>query len=461
MNNNNISQETPRSRGRSKSRKPKLPKEAKKEVKAVKTLLRAERRNGGTRAKVIKKPKDVLGSVKKYGTPYNALNSQMDKFSPTQVQAALLAWSHTVANPYTPMPHPVPVSATPGASAAVAFVYGATLYGTATANADGCVFIGANADAWFPRDVTVSSNDYPTPANQFLALPIAGASYPVHFTDQNYAGNGLGNSGTDYPAAGDIVAGSGQVTGLNGVKIPDGFIPELNFDTRYAMVALELRARPEGAGLTETGELAAFNFRSCPIKELLPNDNSMGEVLAYNEANIARTRVTAKNWAPGKWLSTVAVPNSGTAFGQWFPVNAAVPALRQVQRPQAYIMGKGLVPGEPIEFEARYVYAIYGATSYRMATGANSDVSVDASRASPVVANGFKLIEPRLSSEGRANPAGVAAVVKAEQADGRMPSVGQVISGLKVANDVITSVSGVDIAAEIAEVVGGIAAMLL
>ena len=64
-------------------------KELKKIEKAVKHITKAPHRET-TRSKsalqpyVIKKPQEAIGSKKRYGSPYNALNHTLEKFTPTE-----------------------------------------------------------------------------------------------------------------------------------------------------------------------------------------------------------------------------------------------------------------------------------------------------------------------------------------------------------------------------------------
>lgn len=446
----------------------------KKKATGQKMLPASASSTGKQKAKVISRPEYAVGSVKNYGTPYNALNSQIHKFMPSQTQAALMAWAHTVANPRTKNPHPVPLMAAPGASASVPQMFQCTLYGTASANSAGCVFIGANADAWYPATPgreSPSGEQWPVPDNKYLGVPgflsgagIPGQGYPVHYTDSAYAGTGT--SATQYPnAAYNIVSGA---TGLNFVGLPSDFIPNVTVDTRYCCVGVELRVRPVQAQLYASGELIAFNYRRAPTEETSVSGTPsygpglpFGTMLALPEYYLSRERLGAPNWPSNRWLTTVAVPNTGTAFGQWYPLGSGAGAGTQiVGYPMAFVMGDGLPSGAPIEFEATYVYAVYGTRTYTTSGSAASELYVDASRAAPVVANGFTMLTPK-ASNGRPDARGVGAVVRAEQADGRMPSVKDVIGGVKAGKEIFEAVTGSDIGEEIAGIIGDIAAMFL
>ena len=85
-------------------------KEIKKVDKAVRRLatvashLETTKSRSGSQPYVISKPKDALGSKKRYGSPYNSVNHVLEKFTPSARQAALMAWIHGVANPWNPDP---------------------------------------------------------------------------------------------------------------------------------------------------------------------------------------------------------------------------------------------------------------------------------------------------------------------------------------------------------------------
>lgn len=438
------------------------------ESRLVSKLGKVESRSGKAKRKVISKPKGSIGSVKDYGTPYNALNSQLLKFQPSETQAALVAWSHTVANPRTMNPHPTPVIAAPGASASIPRMYQYTIHGTATANAVGFLAIGANADAW------VDSGAYgpvgaPIPENRYLRLPtnfVAGTtlSFPVHATAATYNGSFV-PGGYSYPA----YSATGAIPGIQMYSQPDDFVPRATINTRYSLVSVELRARPDSAALYESGELMAFNFRTSPGNTQYPSylangtANAVATCLALPPDFLSRTRVACPNWPSEKWISAVAVPNTPTCFGQWLPLapNATADGVR-VGYPSVFILGSNLPVGGTIEFEATYNYAVYGEQSFEMNTGqASESIQVEAGRAAQVVSNGMRtLIVPRLGTE-KPHAGGIAAAVKAEQTDGRMPDTKTVIAGFKAAKDVVEAVTGTDIATEIAEIIGGIGAMLL
>jgi len=441
----------------------KVEKEIKREVHRL--LPASASSTGRQKEKVIHKPKDAAGgSVRNYATPHNALNSQIHKFMPSQVQAALMAWAHTVANPRTQNPHPVPIACAPGASASVPLMYQCTLYGVAKANSLGKLFIGANADAWYPLQTGSGGIDQIQPGNKFITQPgtfTEGQGAPVHYTTETYAGTSAPLpvcTGAQFPPTG--ASATSGVNGLNFAWFPGDFVPTIVGDTRYTCVSVELRARPVQAALYASGELVAFNYRRAMVQETIAPANTLGNMLAMQPSYLSRNRVACPNWPTSKWLTTVAVPNTGTCFGQWIP-SGNTPGTYTVAAPSVFIFGDGLPDGAPVEFEATYNYAIYGARTYTTSGSSGADaLQVDGSRATPVVANGFTLLQPTLNG-GRPDARGVGAVVKAEQQDGRMPSVKDVIGGVKAGVNVIESVTGTDIGEEIASIIGDIAAFLI
>lgn len=429
---------------------------------------------GQQKEKIVKLPQDSLkqgGSVKLYGTPYNGLNSQLLKFRPSETQAALMAWAHTVANPRTQHPHPMPLVVAPGASASVPLVYQCTLYGIASANAQGRVFIGANGDGWMPLSKASGGIDQIQPTNKYLTLPgvyatPASQGFPVHYTDGTYEGS---SGGLAYPNASYAAGSPGLVVpGVNFVGLPPDLVTNVSANTRYNNISVELRCKPVVSSLNAAGELVAFNFRRAAVTENVPSTNSqtISDSLKMPTSYLSRHRVGVANWPADKWLSTVGVPNSGTCFGQWIPMGAESTGATSnaiVGYPAAFIMGQGLEPNSPVEFEATYNYAIYGSKTYITSSGGEErdSIQVDASRASPVIANGMTMVVPGMRTDGKHDPSGVAAVVKAEQQDSRMPSTKEVIEGVKTAADIFSGVTGTDIGAEIGEVIAGIGALLL
>jgi len=456
---------------------------------------------------VISKPKDAIGSKKTYGTPYNAVNSQLNKFTPSSCQAALLSWSHTVANPRTPTPHPVPVSASTGASAAEARMYQLPQKGTAVANAAGYVFIGINADGWPAATIQEANSQAVIPARigQYLTFDTTGVSTPVHYTAEDWTGGSVAGTPSQYPSMTDKVMeslGGGGQAGLHGVPMPEQFVKGLTNDTRYTLVSCELRCRPQGKVLDEEGELCAFNFRTTPVRQKIPGAQPSSyapgltyeQMLSVPEQYLSRERVTGKNWPPNKWLTVVPVPNTTACFGQWFPVESpdddpaglarprvagrtADPAPladlnpnSHVGLPLAFICGKGLEPGTPIEWEATFNYAVYGIDDYQITNISRDETAVGLETLTNTVDNGLRMtLAPSYSTDkgrGSVSGAGVAGAVKAEQAAGRMPAgsgsdtVKSIVSGVQGASEIFEGVTGTSIGEAVMEGLGMLAAFL-
>jgi len=415
----------------------------------------------GPKRKVVSKPKDVRGSVKQYGTPYNGLNSQLLKFTPSEEQAALLAWMHTVANPRTKVPHPVPIAATPGASAAVPYMYQCTVTGVGHANASGFFAAAICSLSWGQLPVGGGALQNPLPQGPDLVTP--GQFKTIgYITDTDYNGTG-GGLPLSLPAAGtDLDAyGANEMVEL---LQPATFAPQVGQNTRYNLVSAEIRCRPLEAALESQGRIAAFNYRATPTPENAPTAaDAYSQSMAMTVQSVNRHEMACANWPSDKWISSVIVPNTATAFGQWLP---SMVDVRHPGNPLAWIVGSGLPSGAPVEVQITWNMAVYGAISYLTGVSTSSEISVDAGRAGPIVATASRLVGPRLAVDARPGThsaptaSGLASVVRSEQSGNRMPDVASVVKGVKAAKDVVEAVSGIDIAEEIGEVIAGIAAFL-
>lgn len=444
----------------------------------------------------------VPQSKKKYGTTTNGASHQVAKFSLNSMQAALLAWAHTVLNPRTLNPHPVPMGAfAGGSSAAEARMYQVTLYGTAVVNAAGAFWILVNADGWasvVPQDPIIPSQTATVYA-QYLTYPsgpgspIAGASTstPVTFTDQAWAGEGsLGTTGADCPNmfmhnapfTDDGSTIQAQFNGLQGCEIPGNFCPapfgtSAALDARYNMVSTELRLRPEGKLVDQSGDIGIFNWRGTPTRNIYPTAMDTAptydDMLTIPDTFLSRHRLAVADWPSNKWLSAVANPNTVCCFSQpliqpaSYRSNSGVVGFNNaVGLPAIFACGKGLEPGTAIEFEVTMNYAIYGIPTFQTGVRGATDVAVGADQVSSTVQNGMRdLVQPSIVTAGRENAKGVASVVKAEQMSGGMPkgpgALQSIVGGVKAAVPVIESITGTSIGETIAEVLGGLGALLL
>ncbi len=462
------------------------------------------------RAKVLKEERKGMKKIlvperkKDYGTPANGVNHNIQKFSLSAMQAALLAWAHTVLNPRTLYPHPVPLGAVAGgSSAAEARMYQVTLYGTAVVNADGCFHIGVNADGWAPA----VANDPPPPVGQKSSVygtyltypganPTAGCttSTPVTFTLEAWAGNGgVGSSGAHFPDwaahnatyTSDGSTTTAGATGLDGCSLPVNFCPspydsgQGNLDARYNMVSSELRLRPEGKLVDQSGDIGIFNWRGTPTKSLYPSvaynaAATYDDMLTVPDTFLSRNRLAVADWPSNKWLSAVANPNTVCAFDQIQILDAVHRGgdngtdgfNNQVGFPAIFAMGKGLEPGTAIEFEVTYNYAIYGIPTFQTGQRGATDVAVGGDQIASVVQNGMRdLAKPVVTAGTKENAKGVASVVRSEQMAGNMPTGGgalsSIVGGVKAAIPVIESVTGSSIGETIADVLGGLGALLL
>lgn len=464
---------------------------------AVKKVAKVARSAETTRSRsalqpyVISKPKDSIGSKKRYGSPYNALNHTLERFTPSARQAALMAWLHGVANPWNPDPHPVPISATPGSSPSEARMFTCTLRGTALANSDGNFFITVCADGWTPATIQEMTPAYgygvdtsvPTQVSKFLCYGGSGVySSPVNYTNSSWpAGNGFpawNMFSQGYPIAGNTVPGAtpSQQAGIYACSLPQNFVPNLSSDTRYNNVSVGLRLRPEGAAYQGAGDIAIFNWRRQPTRSQYPTafvsspNVTMGMMLAMPEKILARERQACANWPSDKWLSAVAVPNTSTCLGQWFPIGGSTSgsnayANNCVGFPQIFACGKGLQPSTPVEFEVVLNYAVYALTDYQSASSERSDTIVPQADVQMAVHTGPETnLTPRITKPEKQDHRGVASVMAVEQEAGRAPTgpgAGKaIVEGLKAAGDIFEEVTGTSVLETIIEGAGFIASLL-
>lgn len=394
-----------------------------------------------------------------YG-PLTAVNNRLPKFSLSHVKAALLAWSHTVSFPRTPTPYPLPIMAVSGVSAAPAKMYQVPLKGTATANAAGFVCIALVCDTWMPVTVSNGAGVLPTPACQLVAnSPTAGNGCAVWMTQQAYVGQGGAYGPLSAPAASSLC--DGTQTGVTGVRLPKGFMPEINAELKYNLVSAELRARPEGKLLDQSGDLNIFNYRATP-NLFLQLDQGGGDTTAIQLAMLSkyvpRSRRATAQWPNDKWLTAVANPNTSTCFGQWSPITTP---LYSCFAPSVFLLGKGLDPGTPIEWEATFNYALYGSVSFAAQQAQETTVSVGGEQANSVVANGLnKMLEPTIAHESKVSNTGVKAFARAEQASTGL-STADIMSGIKAGKDVVEAVTGTDLGETLAEVAATVFGALL
>ncbi len=450
--------------------------EKKVEKKVEHAIAKAEKgytaSRSGPKQAVIKKPDYAIGSKREYGTPYNALNSTMHKFMPSSYQAALMAWAHTVANPRILSPHPPPVLAAAGSSPAEARMYQLPLKGTAVANATGYFWIVVNADGWVPATVQEVSSQAPVPWTGSQYLQASGQSTPVSYTNGSYVGSACPN----YQTYDQAIGGAGGTAGVKSLElpVPPNFIPAIQADTRYTLVSVELRLRPEGAPLNASGDLAIFNLRTQVTRTQYPSwtgsPNSTPEAcLAVPDKIFSKQRAAVANWPSKKWLTAVAVPNTVCCLGQWYPLGSTAvgpgsAANGRVGLPSVWAIGKGLAANTPVEFEVVYNYALYGIRDYETLSTGGSDPVVASGPVEDYRNNGMSgSLTPTIRGEN-ADHRATAAAMRSEQMAGRAPDgpgAGKMIAeGIKGAKDIIEEVTGSSIGELIAEGAGFIASML-
>lgn len=443
----------------------------------------------------------VPNDKKTYGTTANGAKQTVAKFTLNSMQAALLAWAHTVLNPRTLFPHPVPLGAfAGGSSAAEARMYQVTLYGTAVVNSAGCFWIIVNSDGWVP--VIPSDPIIPSQINSIYGMyltypgissaPGASTPTPVTYTLESWVGEGSpGTTGADCPNnymhnapfSDDGTILQSPYVGLAGCALPINFCPAPYSDTqpdaRYNEVSTELRLRPEGKLIDQSGDIGIFNWRGTPTRSMYPtsmaNAPTYDDMLEIPNTFLSRNRLAVADWPSNKWMSAVANPNTVCCFNQpliqpaaWSNVGAgrAAGINNTVGFPSIFACGKGLEPGTTIEFEVTKNYAIYGIPTFQTGSRSATDVAVGADQVASTVQNGMRdLVKPIISSGEKETARGVASVIKSEQMAGSMPTgpgaLQSIVGGVKTAIPVIESITGTSIGETIAEVLGGLGALLL
>ncbi len=418
-------------------------------------------------------------------TPDREMHKRLQQFF-SKKGANRYLWALCVADPFRAVPVPVPISITPGASAACPRMYKVTLRGVATSNSLGFCSIQAHADNWVQAFNPIAGggnpfNQVPFPdlRNSYLGTSSAtggGRGTPVLYTLGGWVGDTAtpGSNGLSTPALGNnpltptIAAGS-----LGASAFPDGFIPgQLQFDVnstaqRYCQVALGLRCRPLAAPINAAGRLTIFqhtegdtSFQT--FSSVVPNcsGNSFNNMSAIPEEILTRHEVALANWPPDKWLSAAAIPNTTVCFGQWL---AQQHGSLSVTYPLLTVIGEGLNDKMRIEFEAEYVIAFYGIVSWeanaaqmtRLVPSSGDELGAHVEAApihmKPVVASNNS---PALAKQGAATFAQTAVDTGAIHRSDVMPA-------LRAAGGLVEEATGMSVGEIIGEGIGAIAAMLL
>jgi len=351
-----------------------------------------------------KKAAPELLTKLKHGTPTQAEAYRFFRRNFTRRDAARLAWMMCVADPFGAKAMPVPATITTGASASCPRMYAVTLKQFTTVNSVGACFIGLSADAWLP-DPTRPAGSAPQPLYLYLGNSSAFGSrgWPLHWTNSAYAGCAptvTGSTGYSYP--GPAIAQTSAIAGMNFMQLPDTFIDtQLNCNPttgnafqRFQCVSAGLRVRPTGpaaGALVQTGvimitqqtlgDTVVTNPAAASGTGTLGGPNCYGHMSGLATGSTAGTVVTqvaplppdsigAEEWDIASWpsstnekdwLEAAAIPNQSCSFGQWTPGNTG---STLVGYPQLSAIVAGSQQGQVIEFEARLVYAWYGAVSY-------------------------------------------------------------------------------------------------
>jgi hypothetical protein len=414
--------------------------------------------------------------------------------------AARFAWMKTVADPFGNIHSPIPPILAPGASTSSPRMYSVTLRGVAVANSVGCVYVGANADAWLPNSGKAAGT-IAEPMFQYLGNSSTNGGFrgfPVHYTTQGYLGSvaaiGTNSTGRSYPSP--ALAASSAVAGVQFIQLPDQFInTQLNNNPasgnayqRYANVAVGLRVRPLAP--TPGSLLMAGNLMM--VQQILGDTvqtnpaaaNSSGTVggidcYAYvsgmtdelggvavvrnaplSKEMVGRSELSVPEWPrEGKshaWLTGSAIPNQSCCFGMWVPAQSG---CQLVGYPQIAAIGAGFEQGQSIEFEAAYIYAFYGSVSYET-TDKKLPTPVglqDLHGTAAAAAAHMNIEAPHASKPGRT---ALLSTVQPHVDNGDVPK-GSASKFVSAGKDVIEAATGSSIGDLVGEGLGFLAAALL
>jgi hypothetical protein len=483
-------------------------KEAKREVKKE---VEKEKRVKGKHIRKEVKAIERLPSASRGVSGPSRQQTQYFRRLFTEQDASKLAWLRCVMDPFTAIPASLPPIMAPGASTSRPRIYAISLKGFAVANANGRVNIGANADGWMPSSVAVAGSA-PVPQFQYLGNSAGNAGargFPVHYTVQAWAGNpGFANvSPNNYPASDRAVANAIPYLGF--LQLPDALIDvQLNNDPtsgnayqRYSNVALGLRCRPvapaagnlvmtgvilgcqqtlgdtvitnptrANGGAATLGGSDAYEYmaglgtgaNSIPVG---PGPNagpgSNNTQVNLTEEMVGRTEWDIAEWPKQKgehtWFTMSAIPNQSCCFSATVPKQTGA---TQVGDPQLAFVGAGLLAGQTIEFEARYIYAFYGGVSYQVQAGSSTppvapgDLQALTATAAPLMGIATHNGMPRASVSAPQ------ALIRHEAAKG-MVDARSGPDWLKSGASIVKSATGSSIGELLGEGLGVIAGMLL
>jgi len=323
----------------------------------------------------------IPGADKKGTATERGMHQYMQQLF-SRKDAGRYLWALCVADPWRALPVPIPISITPGASAATPRMYKVTLRTVGAANASGFVYVGANADGWNQDFSNVGP--FPVPASNQLYLgypstvPGGSRGAPVSATQATWTGDSSVGSGPLVAPSSSCVPSGGSVNPLTAnswlvAKFPDSFIPQQapganapGAGERFTNVAVGLRVRPLAAPLNAAGRITMFQqtlgdneYNTFPT--VIGGSDTFGAMSALTPEQVNRHEVSVSNWPPEKWLAASAIPNTTCAFGQW---QGSTTGYRGAGFPALSVMGEGLSAGLRLEVEAEYVYAYYGVLSY-------------------------------------------------------------------------------------------------
>lgn len=446
--------------------------------------------------------KEIKGRLRTASAkPLTANTASMFQRAFTERDASRLGWMLTVCDPFGSHHWSVPPTIGLGVPLAAPRIYRITLKGFASANADGMVYVGANADMWLP-DAGRATLTNAQPRYGFLGNnPANGGTSrrgsPVHYTTSTYAGCIPGNTPTPvtgsngYSWPGPTVE---TCTGLNFCQFPDSFIniqlpgDPGNSDAyqRAQCIATGLRVRPtapaSGALIPQgvvlmTQQTLGDSVITCASAASGTLVRGGADVYAYLSgvfagpaaAELTGDMIAREEWdvidwprdekkGEGSWLTASAIPNQSCCLAAYAP---KVAGDRVVGYPQLAAVGAGMRQGQVLEFEAAYVYAFYGGISYEINAHQSmpSVPQADLSSTVDAAATHMAIGGSRPTSMMPARQA-VAATVQPAVSSGeiRPSNAAKWIQGGK---DVIESVTGSSIGDLIGEGLGFLAGALL
>lgn len=191
---------------------------------------------------------------------------------------ALMAWEHTIMDPWTPKPSRVPVLV--GNSLMETEMYQVEMEGTCQANTGGFAFVSVGADSWA--------------RNRFSYFHYTTNGYPIWYSDNTYAAT--------------VLPGSGATTATTGLKREQ--LPDLGTNSavgqHYRLVSIGLTIFPDSPADTTSGRVLICRTQD-PIDHPLISKDFAG-IVGYDGDSIPFSERALPNWPSGKELHMVGLP---------------------------------------------------------------------------------------------------------------------------------------------------------